>query len=105
MCAYEYTTIDIVEPRRTTLAWRSKYNHQTAATEAKPSTAAAPELNPQLVPDVAIPTATTDSPRTISVNKAQRSGRWLALTGMRRWSLVESGGRLNSITCATTQTT
>lgn len=39
------------------------------------------------------------------VNSAHRSGRCVALVLMRRCSLVDSGGRLSSMTCATTQTT
>ena len=94
----------MVEPRRTTPSCRSKYSHHTAATATNPETAAPADAGRQCVPAVPMATATTDSPSTISVNRAHRSGRWLALVRTLRWIRVVSGGRLSSSTCATTHT-
>src|SRR6266542_4147745 len=85
-------------------AWRSKYSHQIAATAAKPRTAVDADETRQLAPETPTATATTDSPSTIRVKSAHRSGRCVALVGIRRWSLVENGGRLSSKICATTHT-
>jgi hypothetical protein len=52
----------------------SKYTHHRAATAAKPSIAEAADAGRQSLSAVPRATATTDSPKTISGNRANRSG-------------------------------
>src|SRR5829696_1054405 len=61
----------------------SKYVHQRQATARKPMAAPAAEDNLQSLPATPKATATTDSPKTIMVNSAKRSGIWLAWSGTR----------------------
>src|ERR671911_1024437 len=61
----------------------SKYVHQRHATARKPKAAPAADDNSQSLPATPKATATTDSPKTIIVNSAKRSGMWLAWSGTR----------------------
>src|ERR687898_3103132 len=61
----------------------SKYVHQRQATARKPRAAPAAEDNLHSLPATPKATATTDSPKTIMVNSAKRSGMWLAWSGTR----------------------
>src|SRR5215211_5947480 len=61
----------------------SKYVHQRHATVRKPKTAPTADENFQSLSATPRATATTDSPKTIIVNSAKRSGIWLACIGTR----------------------
>src|SRR5215210_5422873 len=61
----------------------SKYVHQRHATVRKPKTAPTADENFQSLSATPKATATTDSPKTIIVNSAKRSGIWLACIGTR----------------------
>src|SRR5918994_7585688 len=61
----------------------SKYVHQGQATVRKPKTAPTADESFQWLSATPKATATTDSPKTIIVNSAKRSGIWLAWSGTR----------------------
>jgi hypothetical protein len=84
---------------------RSKYTHHRHATATKPSAAVVADAARQSVSAVPSATATTDSPRTMMVNRAKRSGTWLGSTGIRAWMRWATTGIAYSIASPTPHST
>ena len=76
---------------------RSKYTHHRHATDANPSAAVNAEATRQSSSAVPSATATTDSPNTIIVKRAKRSGTWAGSTGIRAWMRWATTGIAYSI--------
>ena len=84
---------------------RSKYTHHRQATDTKPRAAVSAEATRQSSSAVPSATATTDSPRTMIVKSAKRSGTWLGSTGIRAWMRWATTGIAYSIASPTPQST
>ena len=84
---------------------RPKYTHHRQATAAKPIAAVTAEAARQWLWASPSVTATTDSPSTMIVNSAKRSGTWLGSTGTRAWNRWATNGIAYSIVSPMPQST
>ena len=82
MCACVNTRISAGDGRMVTSPPLPKYTHQIAAATTKPSAPITAAESAHSDPAVPSATTTIASPRTMIVKSANRSGTWLACTGI-----------------------